>query len=98
MVKLFERTADGYLVEITSDKTEESRKGRRWSHIVNAEYDVLWTHEEEAAHDAEEAAEAERAQQETAELEAARALNDQRRDALKEKLGLTDEDLAVLRG
>lgn len=56
MTKLFDRV-DGLLVEVHPDQMETARKGRRVSRIAGVEFDVLWTPEEEAARDAEEAAE-----------------------------------------
>lgn len=95
MTRLFEKV-DGLLVEVHPDKAEEARKGRRVSRIVACEMDVLFTAEEEAARDAEEAATAEAA----AKAEASQQEAEKRRAvaaAKLEALGLTLEDIAALR-
>lgn len=92
MVRLFEKTAAGLLVEIDPALAEAARAGRRVNRVVNAEYDVLFTAVEEAARDAEDAAFAAAAQQRDAEAA-------ERRAAVEAKLKVLDispEDLKSL--
>lgn len=94
-IRLFEKI-DGLLAEISPDEAEDRRKGRRVSQ-VNMDALVLWTDQEEAERDAEEAAEVER-QAQRQRMEDERTA---RRRAALEKitaLGLTEDDLEALRG
>lgn len=54
MTRLFSRTKDGLLTEVSPDIADEARKGRRIS-SVNMVVDVLFTPEQEAAADAADA-------------------------------------------
>jgi hypothetical protein len=56
MMRVFEKAADGLLIEVAPSAADERREGRRVSRL-SLEIDVLWTADEEAARDAEEAAE-----------------------------------------
>lgn len=86
---LFERNSDGLLVEVPD--TQERRKGRHVSRAI-FEADILFTVEEEAARDAEEA-----------EVEAARVKANKEADARAARkaeaisklaeLGLTVDDI-----
>lgn len=96
MTRLFEKTAEGLLVEVHPERAEEERKGRRFTRLVACEVDVLFTAEEEAAFDAEEVAQAE--QEQRAEAEGVEA--DTRRAIAIAKLaalGLTLEDIEAIR-
>lgn len=86
---LFERNADGLLIEVAD--TEDRRKGRHVSRAI-FEADILFTPEEEAARDAEEAKAEQKREQRTRDDAATSA----RRAAALAKfaqLGITDEDL-----
>lgn len=89
---LFERNSDGLLVEVPD--TQERRKGRHVSRAI-FEADILFTVEEEAARDAEEAADAARRQ---AEAEALAADEADRRAAVDKlfALGLTTKEIKAL--
>ncbi len=96
MIRLFEKTSAGLLLEIDPERAADAKAGRRVSRVTGAEYDVLWTEEEEAARDAEEAEQ--RIRKEAA--HASQVETDKRRAAATAKLlalGLTPEDLDVLR-
>lgn len=86
---LFERNADGLLIEVAD--TDDRRKGRRISRAT-FEADILFTPEEEAARDAEEARNAERDIERRAEAE--RKL--QRKAEIAGRIGLTTADLEDL--
>lgn len=68
-IRLFEKDTHGLLHEVPPAAADAARAGRRCSHVVLG-VDVLWTAEEEAARDAEEA-EARREQEEAAARERA---------------------------
>lgn len=53
-MRLFEKTPDGLLVEVPPDEAEARREGRRVSQVVLTCL-VLWTADEEAARDVDEA-------------------------------------------
>jgi hypothetical protein len=100
MVPLFEKR-DGLLVEIASDQAAAARQGRRVSRMANFEFDLLWSAEDQARSEAEnaaaEAAEAERlarlaAEQESAQQRKAAAL------AKLEVLGISADDLRDVLG
>lgn len=54
-IRLFEKTDAGLLIEVDPAEADKRREGCRVSH-VDLSIEVLWTAEEEAARDAEEAA------------------------------------------
>jgi hypothetical protein len=90
-VRLFEKAPDGLLVEVSSAMAAAARAGRRFS-SMSVVVDVLWTPEEEATRDAEEAAAAEATQERLRGL----AMAEKRRaDALArlEARGISAEDL-----
>lgn len=55
MIRLFERTADGLLVEVAPSEAKQRYADGTVSRI-SLEIDVLWTDDEIAARDAEDAA------------------------------------------
>lgn len=88
--RLFEKL-NGLLVEIDPSQADARRAGKRISH-VNLSIDILFTDEEEASANAEEAANAAAQQQAAADLQVKQAAA-----ALKlDKLGLTVDDLKAL--
>lgn len=98
-IRLFEKNASGLLVQVAPDQADAIRSGRRVSRMA-MEIDVLWTAEEEAAHDVEEAAEAEARRQAAERTEREQVEAEQRRSAAEAKLaalGLTADDIAALR-
>lgn len=58
-IRLFEFNSKGLLVQIDPAKVEEAKKGRRFT-SVSLPIEVLFTKEQEAERDAEEAAAAEK--------------------------------------
>ncbi len=102
-IRLFEKTADGFLVEVPPSEAEARRAGRTVSHM-SLVIDVLWTADEEAARAAEEqeVAKARQARaQALADVMAEREKQKQRAEAARAKieaLGLTEDDLRALLG
>lgn len=92
-VRLFE-IVDGLLAEVPPEEAEKRREGRR-HRSMSFVADVLFTPEEEAARDAEEAADAARRQ---AEAEALAADEADRRAAVDKlfALGLTTKEIKAL--
>jgi hypothetical protein len=96
-IRLFEKTADGLLIEVAPDKAEARRTGRRVS-SVNLTIDVLWTAEEEAVRDGEETADQERRRQiaQKSAADAAERANQRAKVVSKlEALGITADDIKV---
>lgn len=95
-MRLFEKTDKGLLAEVPPEQADERRRGRRVSRVTNAEYDLLWTAEEEAAREAEMAAdEAARAAEQLADARAT-AAREERQAVLAAKLqplGITLDEL-----
>ncbi len=93
-IRLFDKV-NGLLMEVHPDLADEARKGRRVSRVAAGEIDVLWTPEEEAQRDAEEAeAVAERARA----IEADKGRQEARQAALDklEALGLSEDDIKAI--
>jgi hypothetical protein len=97
MIRLFEKTDAGLLVEIAQTKPRRRGKGRRVSRVAGFTYDVLWSVEEEATRDAEIKAQEEAEAERLRAAEAESAEREKRLSVIKEKLGLTDEELSDLR-
>lgn len=95
-IKLFEKTENGLLVEVPPAKAAMRRDGRRVS-SVSFVAEVLWTAEEEAARDAEELAAQQAAHEQAQQREVSAKEQAARMAALREKLGLTDQELSDLR-
>jgi hypothetical protein len=89
-IRLFEKI-DDLLVEVSPDAADDAREGRRFS-SVSIVIDVLWTADEEAARDAEEAAAAEDAQQRLRGLEMAQERQERARARLQAR-GISADDL-----
>ncbi len=95
-VRLFDKIG-GLLMEVNPDLVDEARKGRRASRTL-MEVDILWTPEEEAQRDAEEA---EAAAEKVKAAEAARGRQAARQASLAklQALGLSEDDIkAILAG
>lgn len=89
-IRLFEKV-NGLLVEVPPEEAAKQREDRRVSHVSLA-VDVLWTREEEAARDAEEAEFARKNEEAAVEAE----IVEERRQAARRKLaelGITPEDI-----
>lgn len=95
-IRLFEKNADGSLVEVPAKDAEAARVARRFSH-TNLAADILFTAEEEAARDAEEAAIV-AAQNATEQEQADVAANKQAAIQKLGKLGLTSDEIAAIAG
>lgn len=89
-IRLFEKI-NGLLVEVSPTEADKRREGRR-HRSMSFVADVLFTPEEEAARDAEEAAEVDRQRRLQEEVEAAAS---RRGEALAklQALGLTADDI-----
>lgn len=99
-IRLFEKTPDGLLVELPPEQAEAVRRGRMVSRMA-FEADVLWTPEEQAAREAEEAATLKARETRTRERAAVLAERMAQADAAKAKLeamGLTVDELRALLG
>jgi len=96
MTRLFEKTLSGLLVEIDPAQSDDARKNRRVSHM-NISIDVLWTADEEAERDAEEAA-VKLAEQEAAETKAKADSHRSSGLAKLSAIGLSDAEIAALIG
>jgi hypothetical protein len=94
-MRLFEKNVDGLLVEVPWKQVAAKKQGRRVS-SVSFVAEVLWTAEEEAVRDAEEAAAqlAASERQRTAEVQTKERAA--QRAAIQAKLGLTDEEISYL--
>lgn len=100
MVRLFEKQANGLLLEVSPEEADARRAGRRCSRTW-LECDILFSVAEEAARDAEEAAFRAAAEISRGALEEeAKAIGRVREQALKklEKLGLSAEDIKAIMG
>jgi hypothetical protein len=100
MIRLFEKTAGGLLVEVAPDRAEAAREGRMVSRVVGVEMDILFTPEEQAAIEAEREEVAQKADAERRAAEAAAAEHAERKAAAYGKLtalGLTIEDIEALK-
>jgi hypothetical protein len=95
-IRLFEKLPDGRLSEVRADQAAALRGQRPFS-VVSMVADVLWTPEEEAARDAEEAADEERRK---IEQDAANSRAKRKQSALEKlaALGLSPEDVEALHG
>jgi aminopeptidase N len=89
-IRLFEKVG-GLLVEVSPDAADDAREGRRFS-SVSIVIDVLWTADEEAARDAEEAAAAEDVQQRLRGIEMAQERQERARARLQAR-GISADDL-----
>lgn len=99
-VPLFEKDAHGLLHQVSPEMADEARQGRRCSQVCLA-IDVLWTQQEEAARNAEEAEAARLAAEQAAaqaQLADVKANKVRQVETKLSKLGLTVEDLRNLMG
>ena len=97
MVRLFEMTQAGLLVEVEPAQAEAVRAASPYRRVVNAEYDVLLTAEEVTA----QAVEAQQAAEAAATAATEQAAAEQRKQAALTKLealGLTADDLREVLG
>lgn len=90
-IKLFEKMADGLLMQVPDDRAEQRRANTPVSRVV-MEADVLWSDEEIAARQAEEQ---QFAATQTAQIAEAKERQERRASALAklEALGITADDL-----
>ena len=93
-IRLFEKTDTGLLVEVDPTSADKRRDGRRVSR-AELSVDVLWTAEEDAARDAEEAAAAEA---KVADAAATQARAEARAVAVAklQQLGISEDDIKAV--
>ena len=92
-VRLFEKTAAGLLIEIDPAEADKRREGRRVS-AVNLVVHVLFTDDEEKAHDDELA----RLTQQTKQVQKQTVDNNKRREEIAARVGLSVEEMRILLG